>query len=78
MQGSGLAEGEVAGLLDSMKIDCSEVYGGWCRSPRRIGSPRWCYGVTHGFSGSHSRSYDRMELGFRGSRLSRCWGARTR
>jgi hypothetical protein len=76
MQDNGLVEGGVAVRLGSMKIGGNVVYGGWCRSPRR--SLRLCYGGIHGFSGCHSRSYDRMELDFRGSHLSRYWGARTR
>ena len=75
MQGSELVEEGLEVLLDWTKIDCREVSGGWCRSPRRIESLRWCYGEIRDFSDCRSRSYDQMELDFRGSHLSRYWGA---
>ena len=78
MRGNGLVEEGLEVLVDWTKIDCREVWGGWCRSLRRIESRTWCYGGIHGFSGYHSRSYDQMELDFRGSHLSRYWGAATR
>jgi len=46
---------------DLMKIDCSEVYGGWYHSQRRIESLR-CASWTHGFVGCRSRSCGQMEL----------------
>lgn len=64
--------------LGSMKIDCNEVEGGLYRSPRQIESLTQCCGGIHGFSDCRSRSYDLMELDFRGSHLSSCWGATTR
>ena len=78
MQGSGWVEGGVAGPLDWMKIDCSAVWGGWCRSPRRIGTPTSCYDATHSFSGYRCRGYDQMGLDSRGSHWSRYWRATTR
>ena len=78
MRGNGLVEEGLEVLLDWTKFDYREAYGGWYRSPRRIESLTWCYGEIHGFSDCRSRSYDRMELDFRGSHLSRYWGATTR
>ena len=78
MQGSGLVEEGGAGPPDLMKIDCSEVYGGWYRSQRRIENLKSCFGGTHGFVGCRSHSYGQMELDFRGSHSSGCWGAATR
>ena len=75
MQGSELVVGGLGVVADWTKIDRREVSGGWYHSPRRIESLRWCYGGIHGFSDCHSRSYGRMELDFRGSHLSRYWGA---
>ena len=78
MLGSGLVEEGLKVLVDWTKIGRGKVCAGWYRSPLQIESLTWCYGGIHGFSGCHSRSYDQMEPGFRGSRLSRYWGAKTR
>lgn len=78
MQGSGLVEEGRAVRLGLMKIDYSEVYGGWYHSQRRIVNLRWCFGGTHGFVGCYSHSYGQMELDSRGSHSSRYWGATTR